>query len=464
MNLTLIRPLVCFLILTVGFRADAFSLRGPNGQALDIGEEYRWTTPVVKYAFDQSFLDYFGPQGVKAVESALQTFNALPRASKIDLFDFDLDTRRINVSAAQQRALDLKSATMAFVLEQLGLAPPTEHIYDGDQFGVTRYHNFDSWVFFPSQEVNGVAYQFAFGFNEVPIDPLAQTRNAVADQDFQFGQYYLGLTRDDVGGLRYLLSRSNVNPEPPNGGRSNPRRLMWRGGVEKITFVRCRATGQPDFVFAAGDIGTGVNGNRPLALIDSTNWINCAAMTGLVNAEGPGIIRGPVTITFDKRGPTVITIGDSTTVFADSWGSFNHSTNPVVTFPNTNGIDEANVWIRDVRILTGPGYVPEITKVAVPIGETVALQLSANTFDWTTVAVVVNSGGTILWSYLPTTGLIFARAVPGNGAPPTPFASVQDQLIFIDAQRTNSPPGTVPPLRPLPALTNVVVMDPIIRR
>ena len=37
-----------------------------------LGEEYRWNVPVLTYAFDQSFLDYFGSNGVAAVEKAFQ--------------------------------------------------------------------------------------------------------------------------------------------------------------------------------------------------------------------------------------------------------------------------------------------------------------------------------------------------------------------------------------------------------
>ncbi len=66
-------------------RVGAFSLLGPYadwmdqtlaykqpgdiGGPMDINEEYRWNVPVVTYAFDQSFLDYFGSNGAAAVEN-----------------------------------------------------------------------------------------------------------------------------------------------------------------------------------------------------------------------------------------------------------------------------------------------------------------------------------------------------------------------------------------------------------
>ena len=64
-------------------RARAFSLLGPYtdwmyqtngyrqpadiGGPMDINEDYRWNVPLVTYGFDQSFLDYFGSNGVAAV-------------------------------------------------------------------------------------------------------------------------------------------------------------------------------------------------------------------------------------------------------------------------------------------------------------------------------------------------------------------------------------------------------------
>ena len=60
--------------------ADPF---GDIGGPMDIGDGYRWNVPVVTYGFDQSFLDYFGTNGVAAVEGAIQILNDLPPASSI---------------------------------------------------------------------------------------------------------------------------------------------------------------------------------------------------------------------------------------------------------------------------------------------------------------------------------------------------------------------------------------------
>src|ERR1035441_4035821 len=49
-----------------------YRLPGDIGGPMNIGEGYRWNVPVVTYAFDQSFLDYFGSNGAAAVERAIQ--------------------------------------------------------------------------------------------------------------------------------------------------------------------------------------------------------------------------------------------------------------------------------------------------------------------------------------------------------------------------------------------------------
>lgn len=92
-----------FLALALGLvltpDTHAFSLLGPYeswmqtsnsfrqpadiGGPMNVGEEYRWNVPVLTYAFDESFLSYFGSNGVYAVEQAFQILNALPPRHKL---------------------------------------------------------------------------------------------------------------------------------------------------------------------------------------------------------------------------------------------------------------------------------------------------------------------------------------------------------------------------------------------
>ena len=89
----MIRRHLTVLFLAAGLHsASAFSLLGPFepwmttnlgfinnfddgvdiGGPKNIGEGYRWNIPVITYGYDQSFFDYFGSNGVTAVESAWQ--------------------------------------------------------------------------------------------------------------------------------------------------------------------------------------------------------------------------------------------------------------------------------------------------------------------------------------------------------------------------------------------------------
>ena len=107
--------LACAAIGLSGSNARAFSLLGPYepwmtqtngfrgmgdiGGPMNLGGEYRWNVPVVTYAFDPSFVAFFGSNGVAAVESAIQILNDLPPASQMDPGVYPLDTQGGNPTA-----------------------------------------------------------------------------------------------------------------------------------------------------------------------------------------------------------------------------------------------------------------------------------------------------------------------------------------------------------------------------
>src|SRR4029079_7993267 len=93
----------------------------------NIGEEYRWNTPTLFYAFDESFIDYFGTNGITAIEQAISIINSLNDVSSYsaDLSEFPLDSQRVNFKAQSLQLIDLKSWTLTLLMEQMGLAEPT---------------------------------------------------------------------------------------------------------------------------------------------------------------------------------------------------------------------------------------------------------------------------------------------------------------------------------------------------
>ena len=58
-------------------------LDGYLGGPMNIGEFYRVNVPVVTYAYDSSFLNYFGTNGVAAIETIMKFMNDLPPMSSI---------------------------------------------------------------------------------------------------------------------------------------------------------------------------------------------------------------------------------------------------------------------------------------------------------------------------------------------------------------------------------------------
>jgi len=133
------------LLLQLAPSAYGFALLGPPapwmqasngvfypdaiGGPMDIGSGYRWNVPIITYGFDKSFLNYFGSNGVAAVESAIQILNDLPPASQLEPTSYPQSSFQWNYIAETQGLNDLKSQTLASLLEQLGLTHPSSSVY-----------------------------------------------------------------------------------------------------------------------------------------------------------------------------------------------------------------------------------------------------------------------------------------------------------------------------------------------
>jgi hypothetical protein len=267
---------------------NGFHQFGDIGGPMDLKTGYRWNVPVVSYGFDRSFLDYFGSNGVAAVEAAINLLNSLPPASTLVLTNYPLNAGYQNYRAAAQNLCDLKSATLCLLLEHLGLAQPVRSVFllrrwdpilnsfvylgtgppwpDGVVPNLIMERNFDPLTRAPTNVVNGSLYAGvvtirALGSNSIPaladvveyrVDPLDASYQPVAenflsstgfDSYAPFGFAYIGLTYDDVGGLSYLLATNNVNFEnllPDVHPVDEIQSLVngaWRHGVDKVTFV-----------------------------------------------------------------------------------------------------------------------------------------------------------------------------------------------------------------------------------
>jgi len=237
-----------------------YSLAGDVGGPMTPLEGYRWNVPILTYGFDESFIRYFGPAGEAAVSNAFQILNDLPPFTSMsaDLSEFPTDSKQAvsyNAQYGTVGLLDLKSQALAAILEHLGLAKPERFVWGlrgritGN--GFTNYStvmlNFDPVTLQSSRYVNGIVYSYQIFDALGPVggewasavefyhpDPYYLPYSAVAgglgSADFELGEmegapttvvsrlgtgeYYVGLTRDDIGGLRFLYGTNNVVTEP----------------------------------------------------------------------------------------------------------------------------------------------------------------------------------------------------------------------------------------------------------
>jgi hypothetical protein len=434
-----------FALLAAGTiqSASAFSLLGPPdawqiprigymltpndwnfdvGGPMNLGEEYRWNIKTITYGIDNSFKSYFGQRGVDEIRKAVAIINNLPPMSKLssNLTEFPTDTKRVNYQAAALGVVDLKTYALAMLVNNLGLASPERYTWAlraRIEFpGLVEYHviqrNFDPVTLTPSRYVNGTLYTYSIlEFSpttagdvadavELPVDPLDFAYTSVANAtDGQFGfipsygEFFTGLTRDDVGGLRYLYAgkgpykNSNVESLMPDvvtntlatGGSTwgpivtgPPVNAALRPGIDKIvlreakydseigffitvtntykdTYVTNnqartqsiqRVLVQPDILFDAFSLDVSL-----LARTDTSLWVNNTALGQQAINAGPGNILPISFLSFNKDGPIWVNqtpnfLDEQNSFFVFVWGSFDGTTNAPFIYPNGGSLSE----------------------------------------------------------------------------------------------------------------------------
>ena len=454
-----------WMTVTNGFYpSDEDEIGGP----MCISNEYRWNVPVVTYGFDKSFLDYFGSNGVAAVESTINVLNNLPPTSQNDPSNYATDVTYYNYTAQSQGLIDLKSETLYLLVEHLGLAPPSVGVFCLKDFWFTNgvingdvlRRNFDPFTDLPSSYVGDTLLTYQLGYsasggetNAWPIvfavDPLDSNPSTVANGVPEAGAFFTGLARDDVGGLCYLLSTNNVNYETllPDVQGVNTNSFVngaWRPGVDKIAFVPQmvdsssgaflpmtnqftdtyvtngsvmqqqleRVTIQPDFLFCATNLAVSSDW---ISRTDTTNWINNAALNGNPAQAGPGVIAPPVKITFNKLGPTWVSFPgsseDSAQAETQQWGTFDDSTNPPIAYPQSQTVTNQTPVYLTLLMSSKPFEYNWLVT-----GESSAnfdFQTSTNLINWTTLFVISNDGSiNSYYDQKPSSTQRFYRIVP----------------------------------------------------
>ena len=233
-----------------GYQTPAldYGIRGEQLGPKNIGEEYRRVTPVMYYACDSSFLNYFGLVGSTNIDAAFGLMNIVltngVSSFSSDLSEFPLESQQFNYTAQALGLTDLKSGTFQLLVEQMGLANPDFYVWtlhdriagpncpaDISYNVIQRNLDFMPTPFNQVQYspyINGTLFTYQIfetcaglaGTRNSSVDPFGAVNTAVASQNLQSGGFFTGLTRDDVGCFRYLLSSNNINWEnpAPSGG------------------------------------------------------------------------------------------------------------------------------------------------------------------------------------------------------------------------------------------------------
>jgi hypothetical protein len=222
------------------------------GGPMNIGEEYRINIPTVTWGCSPTFLNYFGLRGVQEIQKAINILNALPPADTINIDRYPLSSARVNYKAEALQLWDVKSVALSALVNHIGLADPTRFVFTlrnrwiGPSGSPTNYYvikrNFDPDTWLYSSYINGQLWTYteildnetrSLVVNE-PVDPTAlggvinaPVSSGVSGTAFLrlqglIGGFWTGLTRDDVGGYRYIYRHSNFNNEtaPTNSARA----------------------------------------------------------------------------------------------------------------------------------------------------------------------------------------------------------------------------------------------------
>jgi Putative Ig domain len=251
-----------FVLMALAVSAPAFSLIGPPGGGGDsyqtpnlsygtpnctgngyvgapknLGEEYRWNIPTLYYACDATFLDYFGSNGLVAIDQAVSILSNSLSVKPVsglsaNLTEYPLESTRVNYQAQALQIFDIRSFTLSLLVEEMGLARADRWTWclrdrtgtcGSYQYSVIQ-RNFDPIGWQPSAYVNGTLFTYLIvdfcpacdqaDAYEVMVNPHDNRYSAVSSWDgLGFGTFFTGLTRDDMGGFRYLLSTNNMNVE-----------------------------------------------------------------------------------------------------------------------------------------------------------------------------------------------------------------------------------------------------------
>jgi hypothetical protein len=285
-----------------------YRIGGQIGGPMTPLEFYRWNVPVITYAFDSSFVRYFGTNGINEVEKAIKIFQDLPPVDQIqnvtnisffgppvidllntngEIFPRTPYGPSVNNAAAEMRLTDLKSTTMFHLMEELGMADPLNWFWALRnrqplappiiEYGVVNY-NYDPITIQPSTNLNGIYYGFTIFDNNTIADAIETISLTdpllnlpVATGFLPFGAFYERLSFDDVGGLRFVYSTNRIVTET----------LLNTGGTTVLRGSGAGAGGNSPWSIVFGPTNVGTNTLSFTNLFNPSNVVNTVLRPGI---------------------------------------------------------------------------------------------------------------------------------------------------------------------------------------
>lgn len=290
----------------LGYRYNA-QIGGP----MQPFEAYRWNVPVITYAFDSTFIRYFGTNGIYEVEKAIKLLQDLPPMDQIQVitnnnpfgpptFDFVVTTPEgstdivpkqpygFNQTAADLGLFDLKSQALALIVEELGLTTPVFNTWGlrGRTVGpgaLTNYgiiiQNYDPVTLRPSTNVNDINWGYQIFDPAIPgvadavenaLSPDFLLNYPVAENLPFSGYFYERLSYDDVGGFRYIYNTNTTVVETLLNTGST---VVQRGSGAGI--------GSSPWTIVLGPTNVGTNGFSFTNLVNPSNVVDQVLRPGI---------------------------------------------------------------------------------------------------------------------------------------------------------------------------------------
>jgi hypothetical protein len=177
-------------VAVVGGANVSLNITDDLGGPKEIDRFYRWNVPDLTYSFDDSFVRYFGLEGVNAVNDAVRVMNdffepadgSYKGVTSMDFardgFVSNFNTTWLNTTAQNQQIIDLKSLVLGMLVNQMGIGNPHRYAFTtrnisqngtGTEWSFNvRLNNFDPLTLMPTDVINGVTYSYRLIHDAAP--------------------------------------------------------------------------------------------------------------------------------------------------------------------------------------------------------------------------------------------------------------------------------------------------------